>query len=100
VACFDSCSAVQAWLHNIDVMLGIVDMDNDEKRAMGNGNVLAACMGTETAKTCLESGRWEAQAIYYPKGEDPSLDGWTSTTMQAMGDATETKFWGDGDASW
>jgi hypothetical protein len=98
VACFGSPESVKQWLDNVDVSLGIVDMSEDDKRAMGNGDVMAACIGIDTAKICLESGRWAPDNIYYPRlGDD--MQGWADSAVQAVSDIAEREFWGDGDAS-
>lgn len=99
VACFASPESVEQWLHNVDVSLGIEDGTDEEKRAAGNGNVIAACIGTETARICLESGRWQPNDIYYPKGDD-DVQGWADSAVQAVADIFEKEFWGDGDAGW
>jgi len=96
VACFGSPSAVHAWLQNVDVSMGIDDLPTDEKRMMGgNGGVLAACIGTTTAKACLESKRWANRNIYYSK-EDPGMPSWADFTLQACGDVMEREFFGGG----
>eukprot|EP00978_Attheya_sp_CCMP212_P018630 scaffold51332_cov44-Attheya_sp.AAC.2 len=96
VACFGSPSAVHAWLQNVDVSMGTADLPDDEKRMMGgNGGVLAACIGTTTAKACLESKRWANRNIYYPK-EDPGMQSWADFTLQACGDVMERAFFGGG----
>lgn len=99
VACFGTPESVQQWLDCIDVTLGAESKTDEEKRALGNGNVIAACIGTETARICLESGRWQANDIYYPKGDD-DMQGWADSAVQAVADIVEKDFWGDGDASW
>jgi hypothetical protein len=99
VACFGSPESVKQWLHNVDVSLGTTDSTDDEKRATGNGDVMAACIGKDTASTCLESGRWESNNIYYPKHGD-DMQGWADSAVQAVADLAEKKFWGDGDAAW
>lgn len=99
VACFASPESVEQWLHNVDVSLGIEDGTDEEKRAAGNGNVIAACIGTDTARICLESGRWQSNDIYYPKGAD-DVQGWADSAVQAVADIFEKDFWGDGDAGW
>ena len=95
IACFGSPSAVNAWLENMDVKYNLQDMDEEEKKklgAQGNGNVLAACIGTTSARAVLESGRWNAMDIYYPK-ENPGVDSWADSIVQACGDVLERKFW-------
>ena len=57
-----------------------------------NGNVVAACIGSETARVCLETGRWPAETIYYPKGDD-NVQGWADSTVQAAADLIEQRFW-------
>mmetsp|Transcript_34300 Transcript_34300/g.100886 ORF Transcript_34300/g.100886 Transcript_34300/m.100886 type:complete len:384 (-) Transcript_34300:138-1289(-) len=95
IACFGSPSAVNAWLQNMDVKYNLQDVDEEEKKklgAQGNGNVLAACIGTTSARAVLESGRWNAMDIYYPK-ENPGVDTWADSIVQASGDVLERKFW-------
>lgn len=95
IACFGSPSAVEAWLKNVDVKGGWESLDDEEKKTLGpdgNGNVIAACIGTTSARACLESGRWHANDIYYPK-ENPGVESWAATTSQAAGDVMERKFW-------
>jgi len=94
VACFGSPSSVDSWLKNVDRILGIEDLsDEDKKKAPGsNGYVVAVCIGNTTAKRCLESGRWNAMDIYYPKS-DPGIKGWADSCFQAAGDIMEDSFW-------
>ncbi|CAB9513087.1 Uroporphyrinogen-III Synthase [Seminavis robusta] len=95
VVCFGSPSSVTAWLDNVDRARGFTELSDEEKRMMGpdgNGNVLAACIGTTSARACLESGRWHAADIYYPK-VDPGVENWAWSTAQAVGDVVERKFW-------
>ena len=95
IACFGSPSAVSSWLQNMDVKYNLQDVDDEAKKklgAEGNGNVLAACLGTTSARAVLESGRWNAMDIYYPK-ENPGLDSWVDSIVQACGDVLEKKFW-------
>lgn len=99
VVCFGSSDAVKAWLHNVDVSLGIVGVDEEEKTKMGNGDVVAVCESTETANTCLQSKRWESRDIYYPKldlEEAEGVDAWADSAVQSFGDVMERKFWGGG----
>jgi uroporphyrinogen-III synthase len=98
VACFGSPTAVDAWIGNIDRALGIQDLDEEErKRTPGsNGNAIAVCIGTTTAKRCLESGRWLAQDIYYPV-KNPGLEGWVDSCFTAFGDVMERSFWSTGE---
>lgn len=95
VACFASPEEVKQWVMDVDVALGIEDTAEEDKR-WTNGNVMAACIGTETARVCLESGRWEARNIYYAKGEKDSVQGWAASAVQAIGDLNERNFWGEG----
>lgn len=95
VACFATPEEVKQWVQDIDVKLGLEDVAEEDKR-LTNGDVMAACMGTETARVCLESGRWESRNIYYPKGQKDSVEGWAASAVQAVGDLNEKKFWGEG----
>lgn len=94
VACFGSPTAVDAWLGNVDRALGIQDLDEEERKKTpgSNGNAIAVCIGTTTAKRCLESGRWHAQDIYYPV-KNPGLEGWVDSCFTAFGDVMERSFW-------
>lgn len=98
IACFGSPSAVDAWIENVDRALGIEDLDEEaRKKTPGSqGNVVAVCIGTTTARRCLESGRWIASDIYYPS-VNPGLAGWTDSCYTASGDVMERAFWGGGD---
>jgi len=96
VVCFGSPSAVDAWLRNVDESQGHNDLPEQMKKVPGNnGGVLAACIGTTTARAVLESGRWEPMDIYYPKN-DPGIESWAASTGQAWGDVNERSFWGGG----
>jgi hypothetical protein len=95
VACFASPEEVKQWVQDIDVTLGLEDVAEEDKR-LANGDVMAACIGTETARVCLESGRWESRNIYYPKGQEDSVEGWAASAVQAVGDLNEKRFWGEG----
>ena len=97
VACFGSPTAVDAWIGNIDRALGIQDLDEEEKKKTpgSNGNAIAVCIGTTTAKRCLESGRWLANDIYYPV-KNPGLEGWVDSCYTAFGDVMERSFWSTG----
>ena len=97
IACFGSPSSVNSWLENVDRFLGIEDLsDDDKKKTPGcNGDVIAVCIGTTTAKRCLESGRWIASDIYYPKA-NPGVEGWADSCYSASGDIMEREFWGGG----
>lgn len=101
IVCFGSPTAVDSWLENVDRVLGIEGLDDDEKKKtpMCNGNAVAVCIGTTTAKRCLESGRWMANDIYYP-AKNPGLEGWVDSCFTAAGDVMERDFWGDGDKGW
>jgi len=98
LALFGSPSAVRAWLANVDVALGITEEDGslEERMKEGgncNGNVMAICIGSTTAKACLESKRWVSDDIYYPS-EDPGMKGWVESCLIAAGDVMEKAFWG------
>ena len=97
IACFGSPTSVNSWLENVDRFLGIEDLsDEDKKKTPGcNGDVIAVCIGTTTAKRCLESGRWIANNIYYPK-TNPGVEGWADSCYTASGDVMERDFWGGG----
>lgn len=92
IACFGSPSQVQGWLENMDILMGIENESDEVKRTYGNGGVYAACIGSTSGKACLESGRWHAYKIYYPK-KNPGVEGWAESTVQAIGDAVEEAFW-------
>ena len=98
IACFGSPTAVDAWLANMDRALGIEDLDDDKKKTIpgSNGNTVAVCIGTTTARRCLESGRWLSNDIYYP-AKNPGLEGWTDSCFSASGDVMERDFFGQGD---
>jgi hypothetical protein len=95
VACFASPEEVKQWVQDIDATLGLEEVAEEDKR-LANGDVMAACIGTETARVCLESGRWESRNIYYPKGQKDSVEGWAASAVQAVGDLNERRFWGEG----
>lgn len=94
IACFSSPSQVKSWVHTLDHIMGVLDQSDDERKAIGNrGNVpMVACIGSETARVCLETGRWEAYKIYYPKGDD-DVQGWADSGAQAAADVLEEQFW-------
>mmetsp|Transcript_22499 Transcript_22499/g.27129 ORF Transcript_22499/g.27129 Transcript_22499/m.27129 type:complete len:238 (+) Transcript_22499:102-815(+) len=109
LVCFQTEEAVKQWLQQIDKMLGIEDsesLEGPEKLALGNGDVVAACMYTEVANVCLQSSRWESRNIYYPNinkagmratdSDKNDLEKWADSTAQAFGDIMERKFWGGG----
>ena len=92
IACFGSPTAVQSWLNTLDHAMGTQDQPKEESRRGGNGDVVAACIGSETARVCLETGRWQAHNIYYPKGAD-DVQGWADSAVQAVADLMERHFW-------
>ena len=94
VVCLGSPTSVDAWLENVDRILGIEgESDEVKKKAPGcNGNSVAVCIGSTTARRCLESGRWHELDIYYPK-TNPGLKGWADCALQAAGDTVERSFW-------
>lgn len=109
VACFVSPVAVASWLDNIDEELDVPDdISDDDRRKLPNGDVKAACACAETARVCLDTGRWISNEIYYPRGGMDSnidssegasnidLEEWVTWITQAAGDAMERKFWGGG----
>ena len=83
---------------------------------------MAACPNVNTARECLNSGRFQAHQIYYPKDtqtsvelktesldvgeeegkeeevveDDIDLQIWADSVIQACGDVLERKFWGGG----
>lgn len=88
--------------------------------SMPDVGIMAACPNTNTAKECLNSGRWKAEHIYYPKDrqkavelkteaidsdsdktdeeeeEDIDVEVWAASIVQAAGDVYERQFWGGG----
>jgi hypothetical protein len=88
--------------------------------------MMAACPNFNTAKVCLDSGRWTSNHIYYPKDtntqqgvelkvlpitnnnndvhsiddanmiENVNFEIWADSIVQAAGDVMERKFWGGG----
>lgn len=92
IACFGSPEAVKSWLNTLDHAAGVQDQTEEERRAAGNGGVVAACIGSETARVVLETGRWDALNIYYPKGDD-NMQGWAQSAAQAAADLIEKRFW-------
>jgi len=68
------------------------DMSDEDKKATPgcNGNVKAVCIGSTTAKRCIESGRWHAVDIYKT---NPGIHGWADSCLQAAGDVMENSFW-------
>lgn len=136
IACFSTISSVKTYLNKLDNHLNAdPDLPQEERRKLpnkpdmiadimgtagGSSGLVAACPVTETARECLNSGRWIANNIYYPKDgravalkteslEDAKanddneeenveidVDLWAASVMQAAGDVLETKFWGGG----
>eukprot|EP00956_Cyclotella_meneghiniana_P021197 scaffold38243_cov75-Cyclotella_meneghiniana.AAC.3 len=130
IACFSTVSSVKSYLSKLDNHLNVdpklpqeerrklpnkPDMIADIMGGKGSAEVMAACPLSETARECLNSGRWTAHNIYYPKdgqsvelktesleneieeGDeeiDIDLDVWAASIMQAAGDVQEQKFWG------
>jgi hypothetical protein len=104
-----------------DIIQGISGAVNEEVGSMPDAGIMAACPNTNTARECLNSGRWISNHIYYPKDmqqavelkteaidsesdkaeeeeeiEDIDLEVWAATIVQAAGDVYERKFWGGG----
>lgn len=136
IACFSTVSSVKTYLNKLDNHLNVdPELPQEERRKLPNkpdliGDIIgsapgatsglkAACPVTETARECLNSGRWIANDIYYPKdgkavelktqsleeGEENAnaeedleidVDTWAASVMQAAGDVLESKFWGGG----
>lgn len=146
IACFSSTSVVKRYLKSLDLHLEVdPNISSEDRRALPNkpdlvadiiggigsgssstASLMAACPNTEAAKECLDSGRWTANHIYYPKdgsqpvelkaevleegvdsdlGDDDKeeeeqgdvdVEVWAASVMQAAGDVMERKFWGGG----
>ena len=136
IACFRSTSDVKYYLQSIDDYSNVPkDIDDEERRKLPNniigddtsvpttfdGVVMAACPNVNTARECLNSGRFQVNHIYYPKNtqtsvelKTESLDAgdkegkeevvedeidvqiWADSVIQAAGDVMERKFWGGG----
>ena len=132
IACFSTVSSVKTYLSKLDNHLNVdPELPQEERRKLPNkpdmvadmmggdgSSLMAACPSTETARECLNSGRWLANNIYYPKdneavelktrsleeGEEDDVNNdteicvevWASSVMQAAGDVMERKFWGGG----
>jgi len=134
IACFSTISSVKTYLSKLDNHLNVdPQLPQEERRKLpnkpdlvadiigtqGNRDLVAACPLTETARECLNSGRWMANNIYYPKdgqavelktesleesyqddgGDDDvdiDVDVWADSVLQAAGDVLERKFWGGG----
>jgi len=86
IACFGSPSAVEAWLKNVEFN----NLDQEKKNLGSNGNVVAACIGSTSAKAVLDSGRWSSKDLYYPK-ENPGVESWVASIALAMGDVMKRK---------
>ena len=94
IACFTTISSVKAYLQDLDKQLNSPTVISEEERRKlpnpldmvvdiiggitGEGarggtagsvavGVMAACANSNTARECLNSGRWMANHIYYPK---------------------------------
>jgi uroporphyrinogen-III synthase len=65
VACFGSPSAIEGWLLNTN--------DNIE--------VLAACIGETSAKSC-RAHKWPEERIFFP--EKPGIQGWAASVKEAL----------------
>lgn len=149
IACFSNVKGVKSYLSMLDGHFNVADDITDEERrklpnkpdlvgdilqgisgtvdeedgaAVPDVGIMAACPNTDTAKECLNSGRWMSNHIYYPKdkqqavelktealdsdsgtedeeegNEDPiDLEVWAASIVQAAGDVHERKFWGGG----
>ena len=146
IACFSSIQGVTSYLSKLDSHFNVKeDISDEERRALPNrpdlvgdivqgitgavseedgavpdAGIMAACPNTNTARGCLNSGRWISNSIYYPKDmqqavelktealdsetgeetedadEDIDLEVWAASIVQAAGDAYERKFWGGG----
>lgn len=104
-----------------DIIQGISGAVNEEVGSMPDAGIMAACANTSTARECLNSGRWIANNIYYPKDRQQAvelkteaidsesdtadeeeeiecidLEVWAASVVQAAGDVYERKFWGGG----
>lgn len=145
IACFENISAVKFYLQMVDEQRNVPnDTSDEDRRKLPNkldlvGDILggettaaegtslalmAACSNASTAKECLDSGRWMANHIYYPKDtqkavelktepiisgsdggdgeeeevedEDIDMEVWADSIAQAAGDVMERKSWGGG----
>ena len=145
IACFEDASAVLSYLKVLDDHHDVPEGTSEEDRrrlpnkpdlvreiiggvpeANDGTTLMAACPDFDTARECLNSGRWTSNHIYYPKdtqgavelkilpisggGEDDedvrgakdegegSVDVvvWADSVVQAAGDVMERKFWGGG----
>jgi hypothetical protein len=145
IACFSTITGVKLYLNMLDEHFNVAeDISDDERRQLPNrpdlvgdiiqglsgsvsegdsevpsAGLMAACPNTSTARECLNSGRWMANHIYYPKDaqeavelkteaidggnsydddeeEDIDLEVFAASIVQAAGDVYERKFWGGG----
>ena len=136
IACFKRMSDVKYYLLSLDDYSNVPkDIADEERRKLPNtidgpsvpatsdgGGVMAACPNVNTARECLNSGRFQAHQIYYPKDtqtsvelktesldvgeeegkeeevveDDIDLQIWADSVIQACGDVLERKFWGGG----
>eukprot|EP00984_Skeletonema_dohrnii_P001557 scaffold488_cov109-Skeletonema_dohrnii-CCMP3373.AAC.2 len=144
IACFSNVKGVKSYLTMLDGHFNVAeDITDEERRKLPNKpdlvsdiiegisgavseedgskfdvGIMAACPDTNTAKECLNSGRWMSNYIYYPKDMqqavelkteaidsesdaaeeegDIDLEVWAASIVQAAGDAYERKFWGGG----
>ena len=150
VACFDTTQAVRTYLGILDKQIydytlvpdtSILDegrrklpnkpdaipaITSNASISMTSHIMMAACPNFNTAKTCLDSGRWMSNHIYYPKDtnnmqqgvelkvlpldnnnavhsiddtnmiENINFEIWADSIVQAAGDVMERKFWGGG----
>lgn len=77
IICFSDSVDVQTYLCNLDNYLGVpLDMKEEDKKKLPNRPVddmstvmVVACPNFNTARECLQSGRWTSNHIYYPKNE-------------------------------
>ncbi len=147
MACFEDARAVLSYLTILDERNGVSpELSNEERRGLpnrppdtvhdvfagrsdgGGGHaiiapLMAACPDPETARECLNSGRWTSNHIYYPKGARQDavelkilpmdstndsggegggghravdVEAWADAVVQAAGDVMERNFWGGG----
>jgi hypothetical protein len=128
IVCFTNHIDVQSYLDKLDEHMGIPkDMKEEDRRKLPNkpkstddddngdtGSTImtVACPDFQTARECLQSGRWISNHIYYPKNEEKmkgdgndggveeadsiNVEAWVNSIVQAAGDVTERKFWGGG----
>eukprot|EP00571_Detonula_confervacea_P008894 CAMPEP_0172328594 /NCGR_PEP_ID=MMETSP1058-20130122/60434_1 /TAXON_ID=83371 /ORGANISM="Detonula confervacea, Strain CCMP 353" /LENGTH=264 /DNA_ID=CAMNT_0013045715 /DNA_START=618 /DNA_END=1412 /DNA_ORIENTATION=+ len=132
IACFENMSAVKSYLQMLDDNLNVLkDISDEDRRKLPNKPagtddvvLMAACPNANTARKCLDSGRWMSNHIYYPKDtqkavelkaqpigdegsegevvqeeeeeEDVDVKVWADSVAQAAGDAYERNAWGGG----